>query len=268
MKAVYIGGPTAIIEMGGFRFITDPTFDPAGSHYSLASGKVILEKLQGPSVVNIGKIDFVLLSHDQHADNLDNAGRKILAEATRTFTTKAGSKRLGGTSVGLDPWETYSVTTPDRSVITITVTPARHGPAGIEPISGDVIGFVLTMKGQDNHEIYITGDTVFFEGVAAVAKKFNPDLIFLFAGAARTRGPFNLTMSTNDAIDTAFAFPSATIIPLHYEGWKHFTQNENDLEKAFEAIGIIDRLKVLKAGIPVDLFKEIYSSYREADRIQ
>ncbi|HEY2350648.1 MAG TPA: hypothetical protein VGH64_16630 [Puia sp.] len=60
----------------------------------------------------------------------------------------------------------------------------------------------------------------------------------LFAGAARTRGPFNLTMGTNDAIDTAFAFPSASIIPLHYEGWKHFTQNENDLERAFEAIGI------------------------------
>jgi L-ascorbate metabolism protein UlaG (beta-lactamase superfamily) len=268
MNATYIGGPTAIIELGGFRFITDPTFDPAGSHYSLAGGKVNLEKLQSPSDVNIGKIDFVLLSHDQHPDNLDNAGRKLLVEAAYTITTKAGSKRLGGTSIGLDPWETYSVTTPDGSVITITATPARHGPAGIEPISGDVIGFVLSMKGQSNHEIYITGDTVYYEGVAAVAKKFKPELIFLFAGAARTRGPFNLTMSTNDAIDTAFAFPSATIIPLHYEGWKHFTQNESDLEKAFEALGIRDRLKVLKAGEPVNLFKEIKSSYSAAGEIQ
>jgi L-ascorbate metabolism protein UlaG (beta-lactamase superfamily) len=255
MNAIYIGGPTAIIEMGGFRFITDPTFDPAGSLYFYAGGKLSLEKLQGPSEVNIGKIDFVLLSHDQHADNLDNSGRKLLIEATHTFTTKAGSKRLGGTSIiGLDPWESYSLTTPDGSVITITATPARHGPAGIEPIAGDVIGFILSMKGESNHEIYITGDTVFYEGVAAVAKKFKPEYIFLFAGAARTRGPFNLTMGTNDAIDTAFAFPTASIIPLHYEGWKHFTQNENDLEKAFEVIGIRNRLKVLKAGIPEKLF--------------
>jgi L-ascorbate metabolism protein UlaG (beta-lactamase superfamily) len=253
MEATYIGGPTAIIEMGGFRFITDPTFDPAGSHYSLAGGKVTLEKLQGPSELNIGKIDFVLLSHDQHPDNLDNAGRKLLVEATNTFTTIAGSKRLGGTSVGLNPGESHSLTAPDGSVITITATPARHGPAGIVPISGDVIGFVLTMKGKSNLEIYITGDTVFFEGVATVAKKFNPDFIFLFAGAARTRGPFNLTMGTNDAIDTAFAFPNAFIIPLHFEGWKHFTQNENDLERAFEAIGIRDRLRVLKAGVPEKL---------------
>jgi L-ascorbate metabolism protein UlaG (beta-lactamase superfamily) len=31
MKITYIGGPTAIIEMGALRFITDPTFDPGGS---------------------------------------------------------------------------------------------------------------------------------------------------------------------------------------------------------------------------------------------
>jgi len=95
----------------------------------------------------------------------------------------------------------------------------------------------------------MTGDTVFYEGVAEVSKRFRPEYIFLFAGAARTRGPFNLTMGTNDAIDTAFAFPEATIIPLHYEGWKHFTQNENDLEKTFQALGIRNRLKILKTGV-------------------
>ncbi|HLA58287.1 MAG TPA: hypothetical protein VK622_05985 [Puia sp.] len=92
MNAIYIGGPTVIIEMGGFRFITDPTFDPAGSLYFYAGGKLSLEKLQGPSEVNIGKIDFVLLSHDQHPDNLDNSGRKLLTEATHTFTTKPDPK--------------------------------------------------------------------------------------------------------------------------------------------------------------------------------
>jgi L-ascorbate metabolism protein UlaG (beta-lactamase superfamily) len=249
INAVYIGGPTAIIEAGGFRFITDPTFDPAGSKYSLAGGAVILEKSQDPANIDPGKIDFVLLSHDQHSDNLDNGGRALLAEVTRTFSTKAAAKRLAGAVTGLDPWETDSITAPDGTTITITATPARHGPAGIEKIAGDVIGFILTIGGKGNEEIYITGDTVFYEGVSAVAKKFKPRFIFLFAGAARTRGPFNLTMSTNDAIDTAFAFPDALIIPLHYEGWKHFTQNENDLEKAYEAVGIKERLRILKPGI-------------------
>lgn len=250
LNVTYLGGPTAIIEAGGYRFMTDPTLDPAGSHYSLSGGAVILEKLQEPAKTDIGKIDFVLLSHDQHPDNLDNAGRKLLERVDHVFTTKAGAKRLGGKSIGLDPWENYSLTAPDDSIITITATPARHGPAGIEKIAGDVIGFVVSIRGGLNPTIYITGDTVYYEGVAEVAKKFKPGYIFLFAGAARTRGPFNLTMATNDAIDTAFAFPDSVIIPLHYEGWKHFTQNANDLERSFEAVGIRDRLKVLQAGVP------------------
>lgn len=56
-------------------------------------------------------------------------------------------------------------------------------------------------------------------------------------------------MGTNDAMDTALAFPNATIIPLHYEGWKHYTQNEKDLQKSYQVIGIDQRLTILAPGI-------------------
>lgn len=142
----------------------------------------------------------------------------------------------------------------DRS-ITITATPARHGPAGIVKMAGDVIGFIISVFDNTKYEIYITGDTVFYDGVLPVAKRFKPSLIFLFAGAARTKGPFNLTMGTNDAIDTAYAFPDALIVPLHYEGWKHFTQNRGDLESAFEVLGIKERMHFIGAGIAEELLQ-------------
>ena len=247
INALYIGGPTVIIEVAGLRFMTDPTLDPSGGVYRV--GSVSLEKSQNPSTDKIGIIDFVLLSHDQHADNLDTAGRKLLADVTNTFTTKSGAQRLGGNSIGLDPWEDYDLSAPDGTRIKLTATPARHGPSGIEKITGDVIGFILSIEGKNRHNLYITGDTVFYDGIQAIAQKYKPDFVFLFAGAARTRGPINLTMGTNDAIDTAFAFRDSTIIPVHYEGWKHFTENEHDLEQAFGAVGIGDRLKVLKPGV-------------------
>ena len=40
-----IGGPTALIEIDGFRLLTDPTFDAPGT-YQLPHVK--LEKLTGP----------------------------------------------------------------------------------------------------------------------------------------------------------------------------------------------------------------------------
>lgn len=37
-----VGGPTVVIDLGGLRFVTDPTFDTAGSSYEL--GQVSLHK--------------------------------------------------------------------------------------------------------------------------------------------------------------------------------------------------------------------------------
>ena len=87
-----IGGPTALIEFDGFRLLTDPTFDAPGA-YQLPH--VRLEKLAGPALAagEIGEIDAVLLSHDQHSDNLDHAGREFLQMAKRVLTTEVGAKR-------------------------------------------------------------------------------------------------------------------------------------------------------------------------------
>jgi L-ascorbate metabolism protein UlaG (beta-lactamase superfamily) len=242
-----IGGPTALIEIDGFRLLTDPTFDHPGS-YQLPHVK--LEKLEGPamSADAIGEIDAVLLSHDQHADNLDHAGKAFLGRASRVLTTEAGAKRLGGHAEGFAPWASTELKK-DGKALTITATPARHGPAGIEPLSGDVIGFVVTSNAAGSRPIYVSGDTTWFDGVAEVAKRFNASVVLPFAGAAQTRGPFHLTMDTNDTIETARAFPDAVIVPVHTDGWAHFRQNAKDLRVSFDALGFGKRLKLLEPGV-------------------
>jgi len=242
-----VGGPTALVEIAGFRLLTDPTFDPPGE-YRLPHAT--LRKTESPALTaeQVGAVDAVLLSHDQHSDNLDKAGRAYLERAPRVFTTRAGAQRLGGRAEGLAPWERAELARPDGSRIALTATPARHGPAGIEPLSGDVIGFVVEIA--HGPSVYVTGDTVWYDGVAAVARRFPARLVLLFAGAAQTRGPFNLTMNTNDAVETAHAFPEATIVPVHYAGWAHFTQGRQELQAAFRALGIDSRLRLLDPGVP------------------
>jgi L-ascorbate metabolism protein UlaG (beta-lactamase superfamily) len=245
LSITLIGGPTALIEIDGFRLLTDPTFDGPGA-YQLPHVK--LEKLAGPALGadRIGEIDAVLLSHDQHSDNLDHSGKDFLAKAKRVLTTEAGAKRLGRHAEGLAPWATTELVKNGKS-ITVTATPARHGPAGIEPLSGDVIGFVLSPK--DASPIYISGDTVWYDGVAEVARRFKARVVLPFAGAAQTRGPFHLTMDTNDTIETARAFPDAVIVPVHTDGWAHFRQNAQDLRASFDTLGFGKRLKLLEPGV-------------------
>ena len=82
VRMTYIGGPTLMIEFRGLKLLTDPTFDSAGSEYS--NGFVTLEKTDGPALkAALSKIDLVLLSHDHHYDNLDQAGRNVLTQPGR-----------------------------------------------------------------------------------------------------------------------------------------------------------------------------------------
>lgn len=242
LHIIYVGGPTALIEFGGARLLTDPTFDPAGSAYP--SGSAVLHKVAGPKVAveEIGRVDAVLLSHDHHADNLDHAGRGMLASAEMVLTTTEGAERLDGNAVALRPWESVGLLTPQGRTVRITATPARHGPAHMD--RGPVIGFVVEFKDAPGEGLYVSGDTVWYDGVEEVARRFRVKTAVLFLGAARVAavGPWHLTMTAEEAVLAARAFDGARIVPLHYEGWEHFSQARGDIERAFAGAGLADRL--------------------------
>lgn len=252
-RLTLIGGPTVLIEFAGLRLLTDPTFDTHGADYT--GGGVTLIKLTDPamSMDAIGPVDAVLLSHDQHADNLDHSGRDLLEHVPLVLTTKIAASRIGGTALGLADWESHVIGTPSGLKVRVTATPCRHGPAGIEPIAGDVIGFMIEDLTGGGATLYVTGDTVYYEGVAEVARRFKPAKIIAFAGAARVRGPIDLTMSVNDLLDTARAFPASTIIPVHTEGWAHFTQSASEITGVFETFGLAHRLQMIGKGETLSL---------------
>ena len=243
-----IGGPTVLLELAGLRLITDPTFDEPGSYESRG---ITLTKKTGPAIgaEDVGRIDLVLLSHDQHFDNLDHAGRAFLVKAGQVLTAPAGADRLGGNARGLAPWQSAEVNTPSGGKLHVTATPARHGPVGFEPMSGDVIGFVLTFDDERGPAVYISGDSVWYEGVAEVARRFDVRAAILFTGAAQPRGPFYVTMDNNGTVEAAHAFANATIIAIHNEGWAHFTQSQDDLARVFAMLGLSSRLQLLERGV-------------------
>jgi L-ascorbate metabolism protein UlaG (beta-lactamase superfamily) len=249
----YVGGPTAILDLAGVRFLTDPTFDAAPAEY--AAPTYTLRKTLQPaaSVSQLVPIDAVLLSHDHHVDNLDRTGRRMLDDAPLVLTTVAGAGRLGGRSIGLSPWETYDVYSARGQAVRVTATPARHGAEGGD--RGPVVGFVLAVAAASEPVVYMTGDTVWCDGVAEVARRLRPDVVLLFGGAARVSeaGPAHLTFTAAEAVTLARAFAPALIIPLHFEGWAHFTEGRADIEAAFAAADLDDRLRWPLAGQPLAL---------------
>lgn len=248
MRVTYVGGPTALLELEGLRLLTDPTFDPAGTSYT--TPVYTLGKTAGPAIplTVLNPVDVVLLSHDHHFDNLDHAGRSMLAHAAKVITTSAGAVRLGGGAVGLDPWATIEIATPLQRRVRITGTPARHGPADSD--RGPVTGFVLTAQDQPESGIYVSGDTVWYDGVAEVARRFSIRVAVLFMGAARVRevGPHHLTLTAEEGVIAARTFDQAAIVPVHFEGWAHFSEGRADIETAFAKANLTNRLHLLAPG--------------------
>jgi L-ascorbate metabolism protein UlaG (beta-lactamase superfamily) len=255
LRVTYIGGPTALLEFGGIRLLTDPTFDPAGTEYK--SGPATLRKLAGPALspAALDSFDYVLLSHDHHFDNLDHAGRAILANAKAVLTTDEGARRLGGNSLGLNQWQSAALPIPDGRVLRVIATPARHGPDGLD--RGAVNGFVLFFEDASEHALYISGDTVWYPGVAEVARLFPIRVAILNLGAAHVPevGPFHLTMSAQEAVAAARTFADAVIVPLHFEDWAHFSETRQDIAFAFATAQLDHRLRWLERGrvIEIDL---------------
>jgi L-ascorbate metabolism protein UlaG (beta-lactamase superfamily) len=119
----HVGGPTVLIEVDGWRLLTDPTFDPAGGHYRFGWGTAS-NKLTGPAVAvaDLPPIDAVLLTHDHHGDNLDTAGRALLPLAGTVITSVSGARRLRVASArGLASGDTMRLTAPARPRVAVPV---------------------------------------------------------------------------------------------------------------------------------------------------
>ena len=146
-----VGGSTVVIDVGGLRFVSDPTFDNPTDYGGL-------RRTRGPAIAaaDVADADVVLVSHADHIDNLDASGRAFALRAPRLLTNPGSARILDHGAVGLAPWSTIHV----AEEVTVTAVPAVHGPVDGEPdergfVNCEVTGFVIQAP---DSTIYLSGD--------------------------------------------------------------------------------------------------------------
>ncbi len=253
--AMVVGGPTVVLDLGGLRIVSDPTFDDPGPHGYLT-------KTAGPAVAEdqLGPVDLVLISHDNHPDNLDDRGRALALAAPLVLTTRSGAGRLGPPAIGLAPWTSRTVPRPGGGELTVTAVPAVHGPEDGERdadgfVNCEVTGFVLS--GPDLPAVYVSGDNASIRTVTEIARRTPAiDAVVLHAGAARVQRRFGGRALSLDSIRAAAAaaiLGPAAVIPAHYDGWTHFSEGRDDLARAFDDAGLTAQLRLAAHGTWIPL---------------
>ena len=258
VRLTHVGGPTLLVEAHGWRILSDPTFDPPGRRYGFGWGTSSV-KTTGPAVPvsELPPLELVLLSHDHHADNLDDAGRALLPRARSVVTTPSGARRLSAPNArGLAAWSRTTVSAPGLPDLTVTATPCRHGPPLSRPIAGEVVGFALEWAG-DPAVVWISGDTVLYDGVREVAARIDVDVAVLHLGSVRfgLTGPLRYSMGGRDARELLELIRPRVAVPVHFEGWSHFAEQEAALHRVLDTADaqVRSRLRWLERGTPLEM---------------
>lgn len=236
-----IGTATSIITIDGVTLLTDPVFDPVGSQYLVPQG-LVLKSIKGPalSLENLKPVDLVLLSHEDHADNLDAAGRRLL-DARIVLTTQDGAKNLAPRPgvTGLANWESITRTIAGKT-FTFTAIPAKHIPGD------ECIGFVIASDtfgktGELQNAIYFTGDTVIFDELYKIKDMWHISLMLVNLGnvyAPSNNGPLQITMDSASAAQLIDILNPDVVVPQHFDNWEHFTESSIEVKAKWTDMGV------------------------------
>ncbi len=251
-KITYLGGATYLLEIGSFRILSDPGFDPEGTEKSEGPGHVLKKSMSPPiPVEEIGRIDAVLLSHAHHYDNLDNSAKAMLPSWGRVLTNPNGVEALGGNTEAFESWESTELTNDAGESIKVTAVPAVHtNNPEIRGAVGETTGWMLEWDGQQNGAFYISGDTVWIDDIEEIGRRFNAGTGILHMGAANVPavGDNRLSMNGEEGARVVKTLGLKNAYPAHFEGWLHYKEGRDGIEAAFEAAGVRDRLHILDPG--------------------
>lgn len=251
LNITHIGTATAILEIDGVNLLTDPFFSPAGTEFDV--GVAVLKNTDTPALglQDLPPIDAVLLSHEDHPDNLDPLGRQLL-DGRHVLTTMDGAKNLAPRPGvrGLQPWQTVTLAVGGKK-FQVTGTPCQHLPGG------ECTGFILTSNefgtsadGRPN-AIYISGDTVYIDELKKIPEKWHVVAAVMNLGNAHAplpEGPLQITMDGKQAATLFRDLKADVLVPMHYESWGHFTQFGEELRQVFEDEGVMDKVCWLIPG--------------------
>jgi L-ascorbate metabolism protein UlaG (beta-lactamase superfamily) len=251
----FVGNATVIIRYAGFTILTDPSFLHSGDRAHVGYG-IRTERRTDPAIdiEELPPIDFVLLSH-MHGDHFDRIAEENLDKDLPIVTTPHAADELSEKGFRethpLETWETLTLRKGGVR-LDVTATPARHGPPLVSKALPPVMGSVLEFRAEEEEttalRLYVTGDTVMYDGLTEIAERYpDIDVALLHLGGAKVLG-LQVTMDEHQGAEAVELFDPTTAVPIHYDDYTVLRSSLEELQQAMREAGLEDRVEYVRRG--------------------
>jgi L-ascorbate metabolism protein UlaG (beta-lactamase superfamily) len=233
LRTTWLGHSTVLIEIDGYRVLTDPVWGPRASPSRLLGPK----RFQPVPIAlrSLPSIDVVVVSHD-HYDHLDYPTIRELAKRDVPFVTSLGvgahlegwgvaSKRI----VELDWWQSHTL--PD-SELTITAGPSQHfSGRGLKDRNATLWSSMIVASPR--HRVFFSGDTGLTPEYETIRKRLGPfDLVMLEIGAMHPSWG-DIHLGPENALKAFRLLGGGVFLPIH---WGTFALAMHDWDQPAEVL--------------------------------
>ncbi|MDX6301174.1 MAG: hypothetical protein QOF53_2388 [Nocardioidaceae bacterium] len=256
LSLTFIGNATVLLRWGPFTILTDPNFLHAGQRAHLGYG-LLTKRLHDPAlqVGELPPLDAVVLSH-LHGDHWDKVASEGLDKSLPILTTTHAAPRLRekqgfGEAVGIDTWQSRTLEK-EGSVLRLTALPGRHNPRLLGRLLPPVMGSLLEFgdaAGDVAQRVYLTGDTLMFEGVHEIARRC-PDihLAVVHLGGTTIPGGLVVTMDGRQGADLLETVRPRQAVPVHFDDYTVMKSPLSAFTDEVARRGLSDLVRVVGRG--------------------
>jgi len=226
VRITLVRSATIIVELAGRRILVDPMLDDVGARPPIEGTRNQVANptapLPFPAEEVVRGLDAVIVTH-RHRDHLDTRGEELLPRDVPVYCQPEDEEALR--ELGVDARSVDDAVEWDG--LRIARTPARHGSGRMAELLAPVSGFVL-------NDLYLAGDTVWYEGVEETIARHRPRVAVVNAGGAEFTQGGLIVMGTDDVREVVARVP--TVVAVHLEALNHCFLTRAELRRSIPEV--------------------------------